>query len=639
MLGLVRRFARTHGPFESGDVRARYGVDAGPALAELERAGELVLGELRPLGTQREWCDPDVLRRLRRASLAVLRKEIEPVAQAALARFAPAWQGVDRHAPAGAGVDRLRDVLASLQGLPLAPELWEKDVLAAPARHVLAVLARRAVRQRRGGLGRRRPARRALRARRAVLPRRRAAARARRPAAASDPAARSTTSCASGWPAAPASSRTSSSSTPTWARTSCARRCGTSPGRGRRPTTPSRRSASEAPRRRARRREPGALRRGASAAAPAGRRRSRAGGRSREDVFRSGAADPEARRRAWAELLLERHGVLTRELVRAEGYPGGFAALYPALSALETLGVARRGYFVEGLGGAQFALPGAVERLRAQEEAAETPLVIATADPAQLYGAGLRWPDTEVRPPSRRAGAHLVTVGGRPSLSVHAGGRALRIVGRADDVQPALEALAAAVRAGRLRRLVAGHDRRRAGRRQPARRAARRPRLPPRPARLRAGARRCLRATPSTTRPGASAPCSPGTSPTASRRRTPGSAAIAGRSGWPGRRVEAVDAVGKHLLLRFEGGLVIHSHLRMTGAWRALKRGQRWPRSPRSAWLVIEHGEDQVVAVRRAGPRADDRDAPAHRPPHRGPRPGHRRGAPVRRGEVPPAAA
>ena len=110
-------------------MRARYGVDAGPALAELERAGELVLGELRPLGTQREWCDPEVLRRLRRASLAVLRKEIEPVGQATLARFAPAWQGVDRHAPAGAGVDRLRDVLASLQGLPLAPELWEKDVL------------------------------------------------------------------------------------------------------------------------------------------------------------------------------------------------------------------------------------------------------------------------------------------------------------------------------------------------------------------------------------------------------------------------------------------------------------------------------------------------------------------------------
>ena len=146
--------------------------------------------------------------------------------------------------------------------------------------------------------------------------------------------------------------------------------------------------------------------------------------------------------------------MLTRELVRAEGFPGGFSALYPALSALETLGAARRGYFVEGLGGAQFALPGAVERLRALEEAPEQALVIATADPAQLYGAGLRWPDADARPPSRRAGAQLVTVGGRPVLSVHAGGKSLRVLGRPDDVQPALEALTAAVRAGRLRRLV-----------------------------------------------------------------------------------------------------------------------------------------------------------------------------------------
>jgi len=172
------------------------------------------------------------------------------------------------------------------------------------------------------------------------------------------------------------------------------------------------------------------------------------------EIFPAVPADPEARRRAWAELLLERHGVLTRELVRAEGYPGGFSALYPALSALETLGVARRGYFVEGLGGAQFALPGAVERLRALEDAPEQALVIAAADPAQLYGAGLRWPDGDSRPPSRRAGAQLVTVGGRPALSVHAGGRSLRVLGRPDDVQPALEALAAEVRGGRLRRLV-----------------------------------------------------------------------------------------------------------------------------------------------------------------------------------------
>ena len=173
--------------------------------------------------------------------------------------------------------------------------------------------------------------------------------------------------------------------------------------------------------------------------------------------------DPDARRRAWAELLIERHGILTRELVRAEGFPGGFSALYPALAALETLGAARRGYFVEGLGGAQFALPGAVERLRAQEESGGGALVLAAADPAQLYGAGLRWPDTGMRPPARRAGAYLVTVAGRPVLSVEAGGRSLHVLGAATgperpgaapDLDEALAALAAAVRAGRAPRLA-----------------------------------------------------------------------------------------------------------------------------------------------------------------------------------------
>ena len=86
-------------------------------------------GELRPGGTEREWCDPEVLRRVRRASLAVLRKEIEPADQRALARFLPSWQGVDRHPSAGAGIDRLREMLVPLQGLALPADVWERDVL------------------------------------------------------------------------------------------------------------------------------------------------------------------------------------------------------------------------------------------------------------------------------------------------------------------------------------------------------------------------------------------------------------------------------------------------------------------------------------------------------------------------------
>jgi ATP-dependent Lhr-like helicase len=129
LVKVVRRFAATHGPFVTGDLKERYGVDVSSALGALERDGELVLGELRPGGSGREWCHPEVLRRIRRASLAALRKEVEPVEARALARLLPLWQGVDRHPPSGAGVDRLRDALVPLQGLALPIEIWEKEIL------------------------------------------------------------------------------------------------------------------------------------------------------------------------------------------------------------------------------------------------------------------------------------------------------------------------------------------------------------------------------------------------------------------------------------------------------------------------------------------------------------------------------
>ena len=178
-----------------------------------------------------------------------------------------------------------------------------------------------------------------------------------------------------------------------------------------------------------------------------------------EPLFRS-QVDPAARRRAVAELMLERYGILTREQVRAEGLAGGFTAIYPELTQLETLGIARRGYFVEGLGGAQFALPGAVERLRAQSDD-EAPVVLAAVDPAQPYGAALAWPERsgradDARRPMRVAGAYVVLAGGEPILYLERGGRALQTLVSADDarIEPGLHALIEYVRAGRLKRVA-----------------------------------------------------------------------------------------------------------------------------------------------------------------------------------------
>jgi len=124
---------------------------------------------------------------------------------------------------------------------------------------------------------------------------------------------------------------------------------------------------------------------------------------------------PEERQTALARCLLDRYGVLVREAAHAEGIPGGWAALYPVLRAMEEAGRIRRGYFVEGLGAAQFATGGAVDRLRAVREPEEAPRVIllAATDPANAYGAALPWPErASGRKPARMAGAVVVLVDG-----------------------------------------------------------------------------------------------------------------------------------------------------------------------------------------------------------------------------------
>jgi ATP-dependent helicase Lhr and Lhr-like helicase len=465
---LLRRYARTHGPFTGAEPGGRYALDLGPVLRELERAGDLVRGELRPEGTEREWCDPEVLRRLRRVSLASLRREVEPAEKRMLARLLPAWQGVDATPPGGAGVDRLREVLISLQGVALAPEVWEQDVLprriGAYSQAWLDALCAggEVVWIGAGALGRS-SGRVALYFRDDVRwlgpPPVKAdppdsalheALRARLERGASfwtdlladvaevdgrgvDPAELQEALWDLVWAGEVTNDAFAPLRAPRLALARQERDRGRRFARRRRPTAPQiqgRWSLTEP------------LLRDAPAHGP--------------------------RMRALAEIMLERHGIVTREVVLAEGVPGGFASLYGELSNLETLGTARRGYFVEGLGGAQFALPAAVERLRGlRSDEPAGALVLAATDPANPYGAGLPWPrrdddENGGRQRARRVpGAHVVMLDSEPVLYLERGGRALvPLRTPLDDegapagwIREALEALAEHVRRGRLRRI------------------------------------------------------------------------------------------------------------------------------------------------------------------------------------------
>ncbi len=181
--------------------------------------------------------------------------------------------------------------------------------------------------------------------------------------------------------------------------------------------------------------------------------------------------DATRRAHAVAETLLDRYGIVTRGSVMTERTPGGFAAVYKVLSAFEESGRCRRGYFVAGLGAAQFALPGAVDRLRAmaelptsgsatrpsKEQPAARAVVLAASDPANPYGAALPWPERENaggHRPGRKAGALVMLVDGRLIVYVERGGRTvLSFTEDPDLLQPAVDALALAIRDGHLGKL------------------------------------------------------------------------------------------------------------------------------------------------------------------------------------------
>ncbi|HEY5886683.1 MAG TPA: DEAD/DEAH box helicase [Acidimicrobiales bacterium] len=449
LVDLVARYARTHGPFLTRHVAQRLGVRREPvqlALEALEGEGRVVRGEFRPDGIEREWCDEEVLRLLRRRSLAVLRKEVEPVDGTALARFLPAWQGVGvpRRGPEG-----LVEVLNALQGAALPASIVETDVL--PARMAAyrqsdldaLCTAGEVVWVGAGALG-------ATDGRVRLVYRDRLGLLV--PTAAEPPdgpvhdalLAHLDQRGASFWPDLVAASAEHEVpyDEPTvlaalWDLVWAGLVTNDS-------LAPLRAFLAGRPRRAGKRRPaPGRLTR---LGPPQG-----AGRWSLVDPLRRPVPAETEAAHARAQQLLERYGVLTREAALGEGAEGGFAGVYPVLKALEDRGQVRRGYFVAGLGGAQFALPGAVDRLRAGRDG-DGPVTLAAADPAQPYGAALGWPETTGRP-SRSAGAYVVLVDGEPAVFCERGAKSLVTFPRTLDLDHWPEALQALAKDGRVRSL------------------------------------------------------------------------------------------------------------------------------------------------------------------------------------------
>ncbi len=472
---LASRYARTHGPFTTADVAERFGLGQAVAhdvLRRLASAGRLAEGEFRPGASGSEWCDTEVLRRLRRRSLAAARREVEPVEPATLGRFLPLWQhvggrlrGTDGvlavveqltgaavpasalepfvlgsrvadYRPAmldeltaageviwaGAGALPGTDGWLSLHGAETAPltlpDLAELE-LTAEHQTVLDLLAGGGgffFRQLSDALG-----------------------------STDDQALTALI-----WDLAWAGHLTNDTVAPLRHHLS---------GRG-----------SHRPRRNPPRGRIGRVGAGRGLGGPA--LPSRTGPPSvagRWSLTPPREADPTRRAHAIAEAMLERHGVVTRGAVASERTPGGFAAVYRVLAAFEEAGRCRRGYFVAGLGAAQFGVTGAVDRLRSiaaeseQGNADDAPraLVLAATDPANPYGAALEWPDRAQdaantgHRPGRKAGAVVCLVDGTLALYVERGGRTLLTFSRDPErLQPAVEALALAVREGALGRLT-----------------------------------------------------------------------------------------------------------------------------------------------------------------------------------------
>jgi len=497
---VVARYARTHGPFPARSCAAALGLPVGvvhTALRELARDGRVAAGHYRPGEVGEEWCDPEVLRRIRRRSIARLRAEAEPQPPAAFARFLFTWQqlGSATCPPPRTGIDGLMAVIDQLAGIGLPAPVWERAVLPARVRDydpswLDALTASGEVRwwgngrAGRAGVVALAPAELAP----ALLPMRPATDR---PAAVeSDLTERVSAVLAGGGGfffedivealaatapehgdgADPASAVAVGDAL--WAlvwqgrvtNDSWAALRASHPGRtSDRPRRVAGHAGHARPLRGRRGPRPltgglrGLARHPMAAAGSPWRGLPTTAGRwsllrqptlnRQPSLNLQPSLNEEERTLLTAEVLLGRWGILTRTVVASEPFPGGFAALYPILSALEHTGAVQRTYAVEGLGAAQFALPTAVDRLRSPERGGPAePAVLSAVDPAVLEGAVIPWPalpDGAGRP-LRTAGAWVVVEEGRLLAYLARGGsHLLAWTPAAPELERALRALAA----------------------------------------------------------------------------------------------------------------------------------------------------------------------------------------------------
>ncbi|GAB3787856.1 ATP-dependent helicase [Nocardioides ungokensis] len=481
---LVSRFARTHGPFTTEQVAARLGLGGAVVRHTLQRLaahGRVLDGEFRPSGSGSEWCDAEVLRKLRRRSLARLRKEVEPVEPAALSRFLSAWQHIT---PASGGRGGLRGIdgvltaIDQLAGCPVPASALEPLVLAARVRDYEpsyldeltasgeVVWAGHAALPGADGwvslhladqapltLPEPQPFEHSTLQQAVLDALAPGGAWFFRQLATSVGSTDDTALSAALWELVWAGRISNDTLTPLRALT----RSGTPSHRSRRPPPRIRMSATT----------------GGRARMPARSGPPETAGRWA--LLPEIDADPTRRAHAAAERLLDRHGVVIRGAVVSERVPGGFAAVYKVLSAFEDSGRCRRGYFVSGLGAAQFGTAGAIDRLRTFSEvstgsggegAKPTAVALAATDPANPFGAALPWPVSTASTskagaegsghrPGRKAGALVVLVDGELTLYVERGGRTLLTWSDDPDLlTPATASLAEAARRGSLGRMT-----------------------------------------------------------------------------------------------------------------------------------------------------------------------------------------